>query len=86
MAVIHYSVKQCAFLQHQIQICQLLTVLRINGTQPTLGAGLDWFTVGLMQINKLICIIHKLVKVVYGKTAYEDAVFVSENLRIGIKA
>jgi len=31
----------------------------------------------LMQINKLLCIIHKLVKLVYEKTAYE--VF-SENL------
>jgi len=33
-----------------------------------------------MQINKLLCIIHKLVKVVYEKTAYEDTIFVSENI------
>jgi len=31
-------------------------------------------------------IIHKLVKVVYEKTANEDTIFVSENLRINIKA
>jgi len=33
-----------------------------------------------MQINKLLCIIHKLVKVVYEKIAYEHKVFISENL------
>jgi len=27
-----------------------------------------------MQIHKLLCIIHKLVKVVYDKTAYEDTI------------
>jgi len=27
-----------------------------------------------MQINNLFCIIHKLVKVVYENTAYEDTV------------
>jgi len=39
-----------------------------------------------MQIYKLLCIIHKLVKVVYEKRAYEDTIFVSENLRINMKA
>jgi hypothetical protein len=34
----------------------------------------------LMKINKLLCIIHKLVKIVYEKTAYENTIFVSENL------
>jgi len=35
----------------------------------------------LMQINKLLCIIHKLVKVVYEKKrAYEITIFISENL------
>ena len=33
-----------------------------------------------MQINKLLCISHKLVKAVYEKTAYEDTIFASENL------
>jgi len=33
-----------------------------------------------MQIIKLICIIHKLVNVVYEKTVYEDITFVNENL------
>jgi len=35
-----------------------------------------------MQINMLLCIIHKLVKVAYEKTAYEDTIIVSENLWI----
>jgi len=39
-----------------------------------------------MQINKLLRVIHKLVKAVYGKTTYEDTTFVSENLRVSIKA
>jgi len=39
-----------------------------------------------MQINDLLCIIHKLIKVVYEKTTYEDTIFTSENLRINIKA
>jgi hypothetical protein len=33
-----------------------------------------------MQINKFLYIIHKLVKVVYEKTAYEDAIFAIGNL------
>ena len=33
-----------------------------------------------MQINKLLCIIHKLVKVVYEKAIYEDTIFISDNL------
>jgi len=33
----------------------------------------------LTQIIKLLCIIQKLVKVVYEKTAYEDTIIVSEN-------
>ena len=47
-----------------------------------------------MQINKLLCIIHKLVKVVYDKTTYEDltkkkknlwnTIFVSQNLWINL--
>jgi hypothetical protein len=40
----------------------------------------------LMQINKLLCIIHKLRKVVYNKTTSGDTNFVSANLRINIKA
>jgi len=39
-----------------------------------------------MQINELLCIIHKLIKVVYEKTAYEDTIFISKNLWINIKA
>jgi len=39
----------------------------------------------LMQINKLLSIIHMLVKVVYEKIAYEDTNFNSEYLRINIK-
>jgi len=31
-----------------------------------------------MQINKFLSIIHKLVNVVYEKTAYEDTIFISE--------
>ena len=33
-----------------------------------------------MQINKLLCIIQKLVNVVYEKTTYEDTISVSENI------
>jgi len=33
-----------------------------------------------MQINKLVGIIQKFVKVVYEKTVYEDTIFVSKNL------
>jgi len=33
-----------------------------------------------MQINKFLCIIHKLVKVVYQNTTYEDTIFNGENL------
>jgi len=33
-----------------------------------------------MKVNNLLCIIHKLVKVVYEKTVYEYKIFVSENL------
>jgi len=33
-----------------------------------------------MPINKLLCIINKLVKVVYEKSAYKDTIFASENL------
>jgi len=40
----------------------------------------------LIQINKLIYIIHKFAKVDYEKTAYEDAILGSENLSINIKA
>jgi hypothetical protein len=47
---------------------------------------LDWVIFELMQINKLLCIIHNHVKVVYQKTAYEDTIFGSENLWINIKA
>jgi len=39
-----------------------------------------------MQIIKLICIIHKLVNVVYEKIVYEDITFVNENLYIIVKA
>jgi len=39
-----------------------------------------------MQKNKLLFIIHKLVKVVYQQTTYEDTIFVRENLWINIKA
>jgi len=39
-----------------------------------------------MQIIKLLyIIIHKLVKVVYERTAYEDTIFVNENLWMNIK-
>lgn len=33
-----------------------------------------------MKINKISCIIHKFVRVVYEKLAYEDPIFVSEDL------
>jgi len=33
-----------------------------------------------MQINKLLCIIHKLGNVVYEKLAYEATILASENL------
>jgi len=33
-----------------------------------------------MQINKLLCIIHQLVKVVNEKTANEDTIFITESL------
>ena len=39
-----------------------------------------------MQKNKLLFIIHKLVKVVYQQRTYEDTIFVSENLLTNIKA
>jgi len=38
-----------------------------------------------MQIDNLLCTIHKFVKVVYEKTAYEYTIFISENLLINIK-
>jgi phage-related protein len=42
---------------------------------------LDWLILELMQTNKLLCIIiHKLVRLVYEKTTYEDTTFVSEDL------
>ena len=34
----------------------------------------------LMQINKLLYIIHKFVNVVYEKIVYKDTIFISENL------
>jgi hypothetical protein len=40
----------------------------------------------LMQINKLLCIVHKVVNVVYEKTAYANTIFASENLWININA
>jgi len=39
-----------------------------------------------MQIYKLLCIVHKLVNVVYEKTTYEDTIFVNDNLWIIIQA
>jgi len=33
-----------------------------------------------MQINMPLCIIYKLVNVVYKKTVYEGIIFVTENL------
>jgi len=33
-----------------------------------------------MQINKLLCIIHKFVNVVYEKTVYKYTIFIGENL------
>jgi len=38
-----------------------------------------------MQINIPLCIIYKLVNVVYEKIAYESTIIVNENLRIKIK-
>jgi len=32
---------------------------------------------GFKQNNKLLCIIHKFVNVVYDKTVYEDTIFIS---------
>jgi len=39
----------------------------------------------LMQINKLLYIIHEFVNVVYEKTVHEDAIIVNENLKSNIK-
>jgi len=47
---------------------------------------LDLLIFEFMQINKFLCIIRKFVQVVHVKTAYEDTIFVSENLWINIKA
>jgi len=41
---------------------------------------LDLLIFEFMQINKFLCIIRKFVQVVHVKTAYEDTIFVSENL------
>lgn len=38
------------------------------------------YTKQLMKINKVFCIIHKFVKVIYEKTVYENTIFVHENL------
>jgi len=38
-----------------------------------------------MQINKLLCIIHKFLNIVYEKTVYKYTISVSENLKINIK-
>jgi len=56
-----------------------------NKIDMTIRARLDWAYFELMQIIKLLFIIHELLKVVYEKTTYEDKVFVSENLWIHIK-
>jgi hypothetical protein len=37
-----------------------------------------------MQINKLLCII-KFVNIVYEKTAFEDTIFIKENLWVNLK-
>jgi hypothetical protein len=42
--------------------------------------GLDSLILELMQINMPLCIIYKLVNVVYEKTVYDVRIFVSENL------
>jgi hypothetical protein len=34
----------------------------------------------LIQINKLLCIIYKFVKIFYEIIAHEDSIFISENL------
>jgi len=36
----------------------------------------------LIQRNKLLYMIYKLVKLGYEKTAYEDTIFVSENFEL----
>jgi len=38
------------------------------------------YTKQLRKINKVFCIIHKFVKLIYEKTAYENTIFVGENL------
>jgi len=46
----------------------------------------DWLIFELTQNNICkLCIIHKLVRVLYKKTAYEDTILNSENLRINKK-
>jgi len=44
-----------------------------------------WLTFELMQINKLLCIIHKLVKVVYEKTAYEYTILLVGTYELTVK-
>jgi len=56
-----------------------------GGSDSTEPVRID-LLLSLMQINKLLCIIHKFVKVVYEKAAQEETIFVSENLWINIKA
>jgi len=51
-----------------------------SGFKGPSGLAYFWaYAKQLTQIIKLLCIIQKLVKVVYEKTAYEDTNFVSEN-------
>jgi len=53
---------------------------RLSDIGPLSRPFLNLFILELMQINMSLCIIYKLVNVVYEKTIYEGTIFVNENL------
>jgi len=64
-----------------IAIKGIIFFLKMQSSTYNIKARTFWaYAKQLMQINKLLCTIHKLVKVVYEKTPYEDTISVSENL------
>jgi len=64
--------------QNNLFYFRQITLIYINNSSIKGVFGLSYFE--LMQINKLLFIIHELVMVVYEKTTYEDKIFVCENL------
>jgi len=77
-----YFVVDCVFCDDINQINMFDELLWVfYGILGRLNWPIFWaYAKQLVQINKLLCIIHKHVNVVYEKTTCEDTIFVSENL------